>query len=100
MRLALSGLALALGLALASPSLAAPTCQDRSGATIKCGVEGAMPVGWTLPDEERLDAPGPAIDPMGLAIAVFGIGGLLALIASMPEFDGWDAQEGDDERRR
>ena len=37
----------------AVPVFAAPTGQDRDGLTIRCGTQGAMPVGWSLPFEER-----------------------------------------------
>ena len=40
-------------LTTAPAAIAAPTCQDRNGDTIRCGTEGAMPVGWTLPAPER-----------------------------------------------
>jgi len=87
----------------AGPAPAAPTCQDRNGLTIKCGVEGAMPVGWTLPFEERRSKPaGPSASELFGLIATIGL--LFALIALLPEFDGrrdsdWDRQEGDDQER-
>ena len=82
-------LALALAL-LATPALAAPTCQDREGGTIRCGTPGAMPVGWTAPAEDawryRLAHPGP---PLGdILEVVAGIALLFALIALLPRFDG------------
>src|SRR5690348_18132833 len=36
-------------------AMAAPTCQDINGGTIRCGTTGAMPVGWTLPLQQRLE---------------------------------------------
>ena len=88
-----------------SPVLAAPTCQDGTGATIRCGTPGAMPVGWTLPASDRWDRdlahpPGPLIEqPVRLFSLIFAI---LALFALLPDFDGWgdgdwDRQEGDEE---
>jgi hypothetical protein len=91
---------LAAALLLAAPAaLAAPTCQDRDGATIRCGTENAMPVGWTLPYEERKNRP-PIPNPGDLLVLIGTLGLLFALIALLPEFDGrrgddWDAQEGD-----
>ena len=100
-------LALLLALSLASPpALAAPTCKDTSGGTIRCGTRGAMPVGWS-PSPEVIFAhqlsqpPGPSRSTL---LKVFlGIGLLFVFIALLPEFDGspagggWDRQEGDDE---
>ena len=40
----------------APAAMAAPTCQDVNGGTIRCGTPGAMPVGWTLPFEQRLES--------------------------------------------
>ena len=96
-------------LSAAPAVLAAPTCQDRNGDTIRCGTTGAMPVGWTLPPAElqarqmAAQQDGPSAEAMiGMVII---IGSLFALIALMPEFDGrrdsdWDEQEGDFPRRR
>lgn len=88
---------------LTGPAPAAPTCQDRNGLTIRCGTGGAMPVGWTLPLEERRFQPvGPSAGELFGLIATIGL--LFALIALLPEFDGrrdadWDRQEGDDQKR-
>ena len=93
-------------LMLAPAARAAPTCQDESGQTIRCGTVGAMPVGWTLPPGQRpaIPASGPAEpSPAELAALACIIGGLTVLIALMPPFDGsrsgggWDKQEGDDD---
>jgi hypothetical protein len=89
---------LILGL-LATPALAAPTCQDRQGGTIKCGVRGAMPVGWKQSPEQLWDRdisrpPGPST---GELLGVFCFLGLLfALIALMPDFDGWQEDRDED----
>jgi hypothetical protein len=92
----------------AADALAAPTCQDINGDTIRCGTPGAMPVGWTLSREERLHRQvsgpsGPSINELLDLICVLGM--FFALIALMPEFDGWrtgdwDEQEDDDKERR
>lgn len=89
-------------LALASPACAAPTCQTRNGGTIRCGTGGAMPVGWTIPPEQRRS------DPIGgnetaLLKVILGLALIFAFIALLPQFDGsqaadWDRQEGDDEK--
>lgn len=102
MRSLIPSIAAAVALLSAPAAFAAPTCQDQDGATIRCGTPGAMPVGWTLPDDQRPAPDGPPLEEL-LALACV-IGGLFALIALMPEFDGrrdqdWGEQEGDDERR-
>jgi hypothetical protein len=86
---------LAATLAVTSPAQAAPTCQDRSGVTTRCGTDGAMPVGWTAPEWDRHFAPA----DRGLIFkAVAGIVLVLALIALMPDFEGskWDREEDDE----
>ena len=81
------------------PTLAAPTCQDRHGLTIRCGTEGTMPVGWSLPFEERkFESHSPTTGQLLHLIATLGL--LFALIALLPEFDGrrsrdWGRQEDD-----
>ncbi len=101
-------LAAAISLFTADAALAGPCCVDKNGDPIKCGVPGAMPVGWSLPPRQLLDRE--MLHPMDanmneLLKAFCAIGLLLALIALLPEFDGtragdWDKQEGDDETRR
>jgi hypothetical protein len=87
---------LILALLFATPVLAAPTCQDRNGDTIRCGTQGAMPVGWTpspqqLWDRELSRTPGPS---RGELLSAFGMVGLiLALIALLPEFRGWREEQ-------
>jgi hypothetical protein len=94
-------LVLILALLCATPVLAAPTCQDRDGGTIKCGVPGAMPVGWKPSPEHLWDRklsrpPGPDSDQVLTAIFVLAL--LFSLIALMPKFDGsqsddWEVPE-------
>ena len=89
----------------APTALASPTCKDADGDTIRCGTPGAMPVGWALSPQQRLDRrlsrpPQPIMGDLFGLICVLGC--FFALIALMPEFDGragsdWDKQEGDDE---
>lgn len=94
-----SALLAAVLLLTAPAALAAPTCQDRDGLTIRCGTQGAMPVGWSLPFEERkFESHSPTTGQMLHLIATLGL--LFALIALLPDFDGtssrdWDQQEGD-----
>lgn len=103
-RATLSGLVCALAL-LASPAArAAPSCLDRHGETVRCGTAGAMPVGWTLPPDQArarlatMDADAD-LDAGRLIGLVCVIGGLFALFALLPDFDGgWDRQESDRER--
>ena len=88
--------------------LAAPTCQNKDGDTVRCGTPGAMPVGWTLPPEQRLilQRSKPTDSDMSkLLETICVIGVFFALLALMPEFEGrragdWDEQEGDDEARK
>ena len=95
---------IAIATLFAAPAaMAAPTCQDANGDTIRCGTTGAMPVGWTLPAAQRSQvlAARPAEPPADL----FGLGlfliGFFALLALMPDFDGqWDRQELDEEEQR
>jgi hypothetical protein len=98
---------LVLALMLWAPAaLAAPTCQDRNGDTIKCGTPGAMPVGWTPSPQQLLELSysRPARSDTADGVKAFCLIGLiLALIALLPEFDGtkaadWDRQEGDDDK--
>lgn len=101
MRSALLALIAAVTLLAAPAAIAAPTCQDRNGDTIRCGTAGAMPVGWTLPVSEgrrrQPSAPGPSLETLlGLGCFLVGFFGLIALL---PDFDGrWDHEEGDNEK--
>ena len=87
----------------ASTALAAPTCQDKNGETIRCGTAGAMPVGWTLSPQQRLERqiPKPKYPSTNELLELIGVMGVyFTLLALMPEFDGqrtrdWGEQEGD-----
>ena len=85
--------------------LAAPTCQTENGAATRCGTPGAMPVGWSLSAQQRLERhlPGPNY-PSGneLLKLVCIMGVFFALMALLPEFDGahagdWGKEEGDED---
>ena len=100
MRSILPVLIVVAALFAAPPTFAAPTCQDRNGDTIRCETAGAMPVGWTLPAEQRSRVL--AARPAGPPPNLFGLGlflmGFFALLALLPDFDGhWDRQELDEE---
>lgn len=80
------------------PATAAPTCQTANGETIRCGIAGAMPVGWRLPAEQYRDQDAPQVFKWLQAICAVGV--LFAIMAAMPDFDGtrpgeWGSEEGD-----
>ena len=94
----------AAAMLLATPAaLAAPTCQDINGATIRCGTQGAMPVGWSLSPQQRLEQQisKPKYPSTSELLELIGVMGVyFTLLALMPEFDGqrtrdWGEQEGD-----
>ncbi len=95
-----------LGAALlggASPAAAGPICEDRAGEAVRCEDPRAMPLGWTLPLDERLRHPDPG-RPEPTAVQLGGVFTLIllffALIALMPDFDGWTpsgAEQEDDD---
>src|SRR5215471_1495229 len=82
---------------LSTGALAAPTCQNETGETVRCGTPGAMPVGWTLPAELRAGGRTVRpIEPYRLLEVLIALGGFFALLALMPDFEGdWD-EEGRD----
>ena len=100
-------LTLCLLLLTAPMALAAPTCLDRNGDTIRCGAPGAMPLGWKLSPQRLWDkeVSRPAEQNLEtLAKVIFGLALFFAMIALMPKFDGtkaqdWDRQEGDGDKR-
>ena len=97
MRRMILTLSLALSvLAAPAAALAAPTCQDKAGVTTRCGTPNAMPVGWTLPADQRPAKEGD-LAPSELLSLICIIGGFFALIALMPDFDGWGGDSGGDE---
>ncbi len=106
-RLLLSLTAAVFLLSAPAAALAAPTCLDANGGQIRCGTPGAMPVGWTPPPEQAVDREDVGrADPDQIAFLICFLGGLFALIALLPDFDGWrpggpgDPQEKDEEEER
>src|SRR5260370_408222 len=104
MRPWISAFAVAATLLIASEALAAPTCQDRNGETIRCGTQGAMPVGWSLSPQQRLEqqiSKKPKYPSTNELLELIGVMGVyFTLLALMPEFDGqrtrdWGEQEDD-----
>lgn len=85
------------------PAAAAPTCQTTNGETIRCGIAGAMPVGWRLPAEQYRNLPGQnqnASEIFKWLQAICAVGVLFAVMAAMPDFDSthpgeWDEEEND-----
>jgi hypothetical protein len=83
-----------------SAALAAPTCQTRAGEAVRCGIPGAMPVGWTLPYDQRPAATRTTdVLPPAQWFGLFAlVGGLFAMIALMPPFDGRKSSDWGDEQ--
>ena len=103
MRSSILAVTAAAALLIAPAALAAPTCQNIHGDTIRCGTPGAMPVGWMLPPEERLarelSRPAePTLNELLELICVLGV--FFSLLALLPEFDGWGAGGRDEEEER
>lgn len=93
----------AASLLAASGAQAAPACWDKNGNPIRCGAPGAMPVGWSLSQQQRLDRD--LANPIDANVnqllkAAYILGLFLAMIALMPEFDGTRAEDWDGHDRR
>ena len=107
MRRLILAFTVAATLITAPAALAAPTCQNQNGETMKCGIQGAMPVGWALSPQQLLDRQAsrptyPSVNQLLELVSVIGV--FFALMALMPEFDGrragdWGEQEEDREER-
>ena len=91
-RLARALAGLSFGLMLAGVAVAAPTCWDQAGQTVRCEAPGALPVGSVLsPEQELAREPGiPLPSPETVISLVFIVGGLFVLIGLMPDFDDWN----------
>jgi hypothetical protein len=102
-RPAFGGTLFVLAMLAAPAALAAPSCLDRRGDTVRCESAGAMPVGWTPPPEQvraHLAATGSQLDVRQTLGLICVMGGIFALFALLPDFDdGWDRQEDDCEPR-
>ena len=93
---------------VAAPGAAAPTCENIRGETVRCGTDGAMPVGWAPSAREREKLrPEPTNEPgvMKLLQTLCALGVFFSLLALMPDFDGsragdWDRQEDESHQRR
>ncbi len=87
--------ALVAGMLLDAPAaVAGPICEDRAGEAVRCEDPRAMPLGWTAPLDQRLKRadqgpPEPTAAELGGVFALILL--LFALIALMPDFDGWTA---------
>jgi len=91
-------LALALG---APPAEAAPTCVTRAGDPVRCGTANAMPVGWRLPPQERVERlrtlPGPSAADIVKLVCALGL--FFSLMALLPDFESWRETDPRDKRR-
>jgi len=104
----LLAISLTMVLLFASPSIAAPTCENLRGETVRCGSAGAMPVGWALsPQERERLRPELSNEPgmMKLLQTLCALGVFFGLLALMPDFDGsrsedWERHEDESHRRR
>ncbi|HEX5279193.1 MAG TPA: hypothetical protein VFW28_03850 [Micropepsaceae bacterium] len=97
-------LSIVIGLAAtlaAASAAAAPTCQTAKGETIKCGISGAMPVGWRLSADQKYDrADQDASGVFQWLQAICAVGIVFAILAAMPDFEStqpgeWDKEEDD-----
>ena len=95
-------IAFVLALLLSAPALCAPICFNRAGDTVHCDVKGAMPVGWKLPPDEaaRREMEQPHVPASAILKVGAGLALLFALIALLPEFDGAQDQDWDEQERR
>ena len=100
MRRAALPLTLVALLLTAPAAIAAPTCQTRTGATIRCGTPGAMPVGWIAPARDRADDGVGRLSVGEFAGLAAALATIFALLSNLPAFDGWDRQEGEEDTRR
>jgi hypothetical protein len=106
-RLVIAMVAAAAMLGDAPVAFAGPTCEDRAGEAVRCEDPRAMPLGWAPPLDERLKHPDPG-PPEPTSLELGGVFTLIllffALIALMPDFDGWTAdrpeKNGDDGEAR
>lgn len=83
-----------LALLAATPALAGRTCFTAKGDMIRCNSPGAMPVFWQPSPqvmwERELEAKPPGPSTAQVMAVLGGLVLFLALIALLPDFDGWD----------
>ena len=89
--------AIAAFLLIEPSGIAAPTCIDQDGDTIKCGAPGAMPLGWRLSPEEELardmeQTVSPNLGELLELICLLGV--FFSLMAMLPDCDGWRDDDG------
>jgi len=100
MRTLILPIAFAASLLATTAANAGPTCENRSGQAVRCATPGAMPLGWALPADERVGASSyDSLSPTQWFGLISLIGGLFALIALMPDFDGWDREAEDSDKQ-
>ena len=89
MRFKIAAFVVVLTALMAAPAVAAPTCQDRVGDTVRCGTPTAMPVGWTAPAWDRQSIPSDKSEELKAVVFLLL---LFALIALLPDFEQeqWD----------
>ena len=99
MRSWIFAIAALLAVGFAPQAFAAPTCQTLQGETIRCGTPGAMPVGWTVPAEQREAQPS-NIKTLLELFCILGV--FFGVMALLPDFEGsrvgeWDGSADDGE---
>ena len=100
MRKLILPLVLAAGMLTATAATAGPTCENRAGEAVRCATPGAMPLGWALPYDQRVGvSSADSLSPAQWFGLISLVGGLFALIALMPDFDGWDGEVEDGEEQ-
>ena len=91
---------LVLAVALGAQAEAAPTCVTRAGETVRCGTANAMPVGWRLPPQQRIERLRTLPRPSGADILklVCALGVFFSLMALLPDFEHWREADPHDDR--
>ena len=100
MRAAIVALIVSVSVFAAPQAFAAPTCQNKTGDTVRCATPGAMPVGWSVPPEvfaQRHIAESGGEELHNALNALYLVALLLGVIALMPDFDGWRDGDWDDD---
>ena len=86
-----------------TPAVAGRTCFTPTGDMIRCNSPGAMPVLWKPSPQvmwERELGPKPPGPSTAQLLAMFaGLVLFLAMIALLPDFDGWQPDDDKNERK-